>query len=114
MYLDLVWENVDMANRTARIPRTKNGDPVTIPLNDRALRTLAIFRARGEGAGRVVRNIAGETLNVTAHWFVSAVQAAGITDFRWHALRHTFACRLRQAGCPSETSPSSSDTGASR
>ena len=100
MYLDLAWENVDMANRTARIPRTKNGEPVTIPLNDRAVRTMAIFRARGDGSGRVVRNIAGETLNVTAHWFVSAVQAANITDFRWHDLRHTFASRLRQAGVP--------------
>jgi integrase len=89
-----------MANRTARIPRTKNGEPVTIPLNDRAVRTLAVFRARGDGSGRVVRNIAGETLNVTAHWFVSAVQAANITDFRWHDLRHTFASRLRQAGVP--------------
>ena len=98
MYQDLAWENVDMVNRTPRIPRTKNGEPVTIPLNDRAVRTLAIFRARGDGSGRVVRNIAGETLNVTAHWFVSAVHAANITDFRWHDLRHTFASRLRQAG----------------
>jgi site-specific recombinase XerD len=47
-----------------------------------------------------VRNIAGETLNVTAHWFVSAVRAAGISDFHWHDLRHTFASRLRQAGVP--------------
>jgi integrase len=100
MYLDLVWENIDLVNRIARIPRTKNGDPVTIPLNAAALRTLAIFRARADGSGRVVRNIAGETLNTTAHWFVSAARAAGIRNFRWHDLRHTFASRLRQAGLP--------------
>jgi hypothetical protein len=100
MYLDLVWENIDLANRIARIPRTKNGDPVTISLNGAALRTLAIFRARGDGSGRVVQNVAGETLSVTAHWFVSAVRAAGITNFRWHDLRHTFASRLRQRGVP--------------
>jgi integrase len=98
MYLDLMWENVDLATNVATIPRTKNGESVTIPLNAAALRALAIFRARGEGSGRVVRNIAGETLNVTAHWFVDAVKVAGIKNFRWHDLRHTFATRLRKKG----------------
>jgi integrase len=100
MYRDLVWENVDLAARVALIPRTKNGEPVVVPLNDIALRALAVFRARGDGRGRVVRNALGETLNVNAHWFPAAVRAAGIKDFRWHDLRHTYASRLRQAGVP--------------
>jgi integrase len=45
-------------------------------------------------------NAAGETLMVNAHWFPDAVRAAGITDFRWHDCRHTFASRLRQSGTP--------------
>jgi integrase len=100
MYLDLVWENVDLAGRTFTVPRTKNGEPITLPLNDDAMRALRIFRSRGNGKGRVVRNLAGETLNVNAHWFVPAVRAAGIKDFRWHDLRHSYASRLRQAGVP--------------
>ena len=107
MYRDLVWENVDLQGRVAKIPRTnnrkrlsKNGDPIDVPLNDTALGALRIFRSRGDGTGRVVRNLAGETLNVNAHWFPSAVRAAGIKDFRWHDLRHTFASRLRQKGVP--------------
>ena len=32
------------------------------------------------------------------HWFEKAVTDAGITDFTWHCLRHTFASRLVMAG----------------
>ncbi|MGC2464603.1 MAG: tyrosine-type recombinase/integrase [Candidatus Acidiferrum sp.] len=100
MYLDLTWENVDLAARTLTIPRTKNGDPITLPLNGDAMRALQIFRSRGDGTGRVVRNSRGETLNVTAHWFPDAVRAAKIAPFRWHDCRHCFASKLRQAGVP--------------
>jgi integrase len=100
MYVDLVWENVDLQHRVATIPQTKNGDPLTIPLNDVAMRALQIFRMRSTGSSRVVRNSFGETLNVNAHWFVPALRAAGIKDFRWHDLRHHYASMLRQRGVP--------------
>jgi integrase len=73
---------------------------VVVPLNADAMRALANFRSPGDGTGRVVRNLGGETLSVNAHWFVPAVRQAGITNFRWHDLRHTDATRLRQAGVP--------------
>jgi len=100
MYLGLTWENVDLKARVALIPKTKNGEQVVVPLNSAAMRALTIFRARGDGTGRVVRNAAGETLSVNAHWFVPAVREAGIKDFHWHDCRHTYASRLRQAGVP--------------
>jgi integrase len=100
MYLYLTWENVDLAARTLTIPRTKNGDPITLPLNADAMRALQIFRSRGDGTGRVVRNPRGETLNVTAHWFPDAVRAAKIAPFRWHDSRHHFGSMLRQSGVP--------------
>jgi len=98
MYQRLVWENVDFGLRVATVPRSKNDEAVHVPLNDAAIRALLVFRSRGDGTGRVVRNAVSETLNVNAHWFPAAVRAAGIKDFRWHDLRHTFASRLRQSG----------------
>jgi integrase len=100
MYVDLVWANVDLKERIATIPTTKNDDSVYIPLNEDAMRALMVFRSRGDGKGRVVRNAAGETLNVNAHWFVDAIRQAKIPNFRWHDLRHTYASRLRQKGVP--------------
>ena len=98
MYRDLMWQNVDLLRRIAVIPKTKNGNSVTVALNADAMRALIIFRSRGDGTGRVVRNAAGEPLNTNAHWFRPAVRAAGIRHLTWHSLRHCFASRLRQKG----------------
>jgi integrase len=100
MYVDLVWENVDLTARVAAVPTTKNDDPVYIPLNQNAMRALIVFRSRGNGKGRVVRNASGQTLKVNAHWFVAAIRESKIPNFRWHDLRHTYASRLRQKGVP--------------
>jgi integrase len=91
---------VDPAGRVAIIPKTKNREQVVVPLNDVAMCALAIFRRRGNGEGRLVRNAAGERLNVNAHWFVPAVRAAGIKNLRWHDCRHHYASMLRQTGTP--------------
>jgi len=100
MYERLVWESVDLVEKIATIPRSKNGEPVHIPLNADAMRAIMIFRSRGEATGRVVRNRAGDTLRYNNFWFVPAVRAAGIKNFRWHDCRHTYASRLRQRGVP--------------
>ncbi len=73
MYQRLVRENVDLSLRVATIPQSKNDEPVHIPLNPSAIRALTAFKTRGDGTGRVVRNLAGETLNVNAHWFPAAI-----------------------------------------
>lgn len=100
LYQRLVWENVNLSLRVATIPKSKNDEPVHIPLNPSAIRALLVFKTRRDGTGRVVRNLDGETLKVNAHWFPAAIRAAGIKDFRWHDLRHTYASRLRQCGVP--------------
>jgi hypothetical protein len=65
--------------------RTKNGDAIFCPLNGDAMWAPGIFRLRGDGTGRVVRNSKG--LNYNAFWFVPSLRAAKIENFHWHDLR---------------------------
>jgi integrase len=91
-----------------RIPTSKGGKPRTVPLNDvargvlrrqpRRLRCPWVWptSSRKDGATPGRNHI--NTRNFERRVFVPALQAAGIEDFRWNDLRHTFASRLAMAG----------------
>jgi len=88
----LTWDMVDWEGRMLDIPRTKNEEAIHVPLNDAAMAALQVVRARGDGKGRVFQSEkTGEPLEHGRHWFDDAVIEAGIKNFRWHDLRHTFA-----------------------
>ncbi len=99
----LTWENVNLAQRILTIPRSKNGSARHVGLSQQALSALRAFSLRGNGAGPVIRTLAGEPLSGPRHWFEPAVASAGIKDFTWHCLRHTFASRLVMAGADIRT-----------
>ena len=94
----LDWQDVDLARRLLLVRRGKNGEARYTRLNSVALKALAELRKRGDGTGRVIRNLAGEPLCGPRYWFEKALKEAGIQGFRWHDLRHTFASRLAMAG----------------
>jgi integrase len=99
----LTWDMVDWNERMLNIPRTKNEEPLHVPLNEAALAALRIICARSAEVGRVFRSErTGEPLEHPRHWFEPAVVKARIRDFHWHDLRHTFASRLRMKGAPLE------------
>jgi integrase len=100
---ELTWDMVDWKGRMLNIPRTKNEEPIHVPLNDAAVAALRVVHGRGDGRGRVFQSSkTGEPLENGRHWFDEAILKAGIQNFRWHDLRHTFSSRLRMKGTPLE------------
>jgi integrase len=96
----LQWQYVDIALRHAWVPGSqhKNGAPHSVPLNEMALSVVRkqigkhhayVFTYRSEPIGQ---------LNTKA--WSAALLRAGIENFKWHDLRHTFATWHRQAGTP--------------
>jgi len=93
----LEWSRVDLPRATAWLNRTKNGTPRGVPLNrdaiavlegERGKHTMYCFTFRGEPIRWELSNTAWRT----------AIAKAGIEDFRFHDLRHTWASWHRQAG----------------
>ncbi len=82
----------------SRFPLSKNGDTKHTPLNDEAVAALKAAKAFSNGQPWVFLNRSGERLVNPRGWFEPALKAGGITGFRWHDLRHTFASRLVMAG----------------
>jgi integrase len=99
----LTWDMVDWKSRELHIPRTKNEEPLHVPLNDVAIAALKTVFESGDGKGRVFKSLkTGEPLENGRHWFDDAVVEAKLKNFHWHDLRHTFASRLRMKGAPLE------------
>ncbi|MFN2310272.1 MAG: tyrosine-type recombinase/integrase [Gammaproteobacteria bacterium] len=87
--LALTWKDVDFDNKLLTIAgeNAKSGHTRRIPLKDRTDGTGLAFRGRSDGP----------LDNVKKSW-AGVLQSAGITEFRWHDLRHHFASRLVMAG----------------
>jgi integrase len=52
----LTWDMVDFRGWMLNIPRTKNDEPIRVPLNDAAVAALRVVRTRGDGKGRVFQS----------------------------------------------------------
>jgi integrase len=96
----LEWRYVDLDRRHTWIPGSqhKNRRPHAVPLNEMA---LAVLRKQlGKHATRVFTFRGEPVEQVSTRAWRAALERAGIADFRWHDLRHTFATWHRQAGTP--------------
>jgi integrase len=96
----LEWSHVNLKSGHAWVgaDQSKNGKPIAVPLNATALEVLR--RQLGKHRERVF-TYAGKPLGWanTKAWR-DALKRAGIENFRWHDLRHTWASWHRQAGTP--------------
>jgi integrase len=99
--VSLTWQQVDLARGVIVLEHTKNGDRLGIPICEPARRTLEELKpSRPHAGGPVFRQRNGEpvTGDMVTIAFRRACQAVGVTDFRFHDLRHTFASMLVQRG----------------
>lgn len=96
----LRWDQVDFENGHARSPAAKRGKTYRVPLSS-ALRALLWSLPSRESSPWVFPNRRGGHLdahNWTTRVFSHAVERAGLRDFTFHDLRHTFATRLAMSG----------------
>jgi integrase len=102
---DLTWEHVNFKTRflTVEGATAKSSQTRHIPLNDEALSVLSAWRAQGvEGALVFPGKGGGRLDNVRKAW-AGVLADAGITGFRWHDTRHSFASKLVMKGVPLNT-----------
>ncbi len=98
--LGLRWRDIDFRNRIAWVygDATKNGEDIQVPLNDTAMSVLESRRGRHP---EYVLTYSGQRLkSINTRSWRKALKRAGISNFRWHDLRHTWASWLVQRRVP--------------
>jgi integrase len=107
---DLEWQHVDLERRQIRKvigktshARRKASKPVkvdTLPLSIEAHQILAQLKRQRDPASELVfpSPVSGTRLDNARKAFDKVLTDAGIADFTFHDLRHSFASRLVQAG----------------
>jgi integrase len=96
----LQWTQVDLVRRIAWVhpDQAKARKAIAVPLNAEAV--LLIRKRLGKHPTHVFSFRGRPIVQVsTKAWYV-ALEAAGIADFRWHDLRHTWASWHVQQGTP--------------
>ena len=84
----LEWAQVDLKRRWAIFPRTKNGEARGVPLTSAV---CSLLETRKRSGGRVF------SVDITAAWH-TAIDRAGIENFRFHDLRHSCGSAMVQNG----------------
>lgn len=96
----LEWRQVDLGRRQAWIEadQAKTRAAIPVPLNEDAVTVLR--RQWGNHPDRVFAYRGFPLEQANGRTWRTAVKAAGLEDFRFHDLRHTWASRHIQAGTP--------------
>lgn len=97
----LEWSQVDLPRKVAWIhaDQAKAGKPIGVPLSDDAIAALQGQIGRHK---RWVFPYKGKPLQQIKGAWHKALQRAGVDDFRWHDLRHTWATWHVMSGTPLE------------
>lgn len=96
----LEWSQVNLEDRVAWIhpDQAKARKAISVPLNAAAV--LVLRRQQGKHPSYVFTYRGNPVKQVRTKAWTKALERAGITDFRWHDLRHTWASWHVQQGTP--------------
>lgn len=96
----LQWDNVDLVGRVLTIEGgyAKSGLTRHIQLNEEAVVVLEQWQEQSAKEGLVFPSKDGGTLGSVRTSWGKLLKKAGISNFRFHDLRHTFASKLVMAG----------------
>lgn len=96
----LQWAQVDVGRRVAWIhpDQAKARKAIPVPLNSEAL--AVVLKQRGQHESHVFSFQGKPIIQVSTKAWYKALDRAGIVDFRWHDLRHTWASWHVQCGTP--------------
>lgn len=96
--LRLTWDQVNFDAKTATIEgmHMKNGELLKIPLNAKA---IAVLKSQANNSDYVFLKETGAIAReIPSKVWKKACKEAGLTNLRWHDLRHTWASLMRQQG----------------
>ena len=97
--LSLIWSQVDLFGRLITIDHTKNNERLSIPMDETLIDLFKrLSKVRHINSPYVFCKPDGSRYRFIHNEFRKAVKRAGITDFRFHDLRHCFASALVQKG----------------
>ncbi len=96
----LQWDRVDLFRKAFWVARSKNDQPLWVPLTNQVHDIfLDLYKDRGATGGLVFPGPNGEW----SRYYLSDIsrricRSAGIADFRFHDYRHDFGTRVTMAG----------------
>ncbi len=93
----LKWHDIDVKRNIITLLNTKNGEKREVPMNEQ-VKTALIRVMKHPESSYIFCNEQGEPIHDIRKSYSTALRKSGITNFRFHDLRHTFASQLVMAG----------------
>lgn len=97
--VNLKWRDVDLSRKLAWVhpDEAKAGKAISVPLSDMAMDAIKSQSGKHQ---TYVFSYAGKKIGEIKTGWHSALKRAGIENFKWHDLRHTWASWHVQNGTP--------------